>query len=114
MCVKTDALKIMIEQNFSKGLQEERIGAARSSCSWMIERVMELQPWRNSEPFVIDLLFDRVTMKLTGTILLKLTWISKVKKKKKEKDCLPQVEFRNYGGICFKFKDMNHKGVFSL
>lgn len=75
---------------------------------------MELQPWRNSEPFVIDLLFDRVTMKLTGTILLKLTCISKVKKKKKEKDCLPQVEFRNYGGICFKFKAMNHKGVFSL
>lgn len=85
MCVKTDALKIMIEQNFSKGLQEERIGAAWSSCSWMIERVMELQPWRNSEPFVIDLLFDRVTMKLTGTILLKLTWLSKVKKKKKRK-----------------------------
>lgn len=26
---------------------------------------------------------------------------------------LPPGEFRNYGGICVKFKDMNHEGVFA-
>lgn len=57
--------------------------------------------------FEIDLLFDKMTMKLTGTVLQKPTWL-------KEKDYLPPVEFRDYGGICFKFKDMNHMGVFSL
>lgn len=55
----------------------------------------------------IDLLFDIATLKLTGTILLKPTWLY-------EKDYLPPMEFRKYGGICFKFKDMNHKGVFSV
>lgn len=57
--------------------------------------------------FVIDLLFDRVNMKLTGAILLKPSWLL-------EKDNLPLLEFRNYGGICFKFKDMNHKKEFSV
>lgn len=56
--------------------------------------------------FKLDLLFDKMTMKLTGTTLLIPTWLQ-------EKDDLPPVEFSNYGEICFKFKDMNHKGVFS-
>lgn len=67
---------------------------------------MGLQPWRNSAPVVIDLYSDRATMKLTGTILLKPAWLW-------EKDYLPPMEFRDDGGICFKFRNMNHKGVIS-
>lgn len=63
-----------------------------------------MKPWRNSVPAEIDL-FDRVTVKPTGTILLKPPWLWEI-------DYLPPVEFRNCGRICFKFKDMNHKGVF--
>lgn len=44
------------------------------SCTWKMERVMRLQPRRNSVPVEIDLFFDRVIMKLMGTILLKPTW----------------------------------------
>lgn len=79
--------------------------ARKNSCPSLMERGIGVANMKEFSKDEIDLLFDRVMMKLTETILQKPTWLL-------EKD-LPPVEFRNYGGICFKFKDMNHKGVIS-